>query len=53
MAQTKKPLSSRLFRLVAGLVFCWMLLLNCLTPYLADDYTLPLIPASGCTACRS
>ena len=39
MAQTKKPLSSRMFRLVAGLVFCWMLLLNCLTPYLADDYT--------------
>lgn len=35
----KKPLSSRMFRLVAGLVFCWMLLLNCLTPYLADDYT--------------
>ena len=28
-----------MFRLVAGLVFCWMLLLNCLTPYLADDYT--------------
>ena len=39
MAQTKKPFSSRMFRLVAGLVFCWMLLLNCLTPYLADDYT--------------
>ena len=39
MAQTKKSLSSRMFRLVAGLVFCWMLLLNCLTPYLADDYT--------------
>ena len=39
MAQTKKPLGSRMFRLVAGLVFCWMLLLNCLTPYLADDYT--------------
>lgn len=39
MAQTKKPLNSRMFRLVAGLVFCWMLLLNCLTPYLADDYT--------------
>ena len=55
MAQTKKPLSSRMFRLVAGLVFCWMLLLNCLTPYLADDYTFAyaLIPANGCTACRS
>lgn len=39
MAQIKKNLSSRMFRLVAGLVFCWMLLLNCLTPYLADDYT--------------
>lgn len=35
----QKSLSSRMFRLVAGLVFCWMLLLNCLTPYLADDYT--------------
>ena len=55
MAQTKKPLSSRMFRLVAGLVFCWMLLLNFLTPYLADDYTFAyaLIPANGCTACRS
>ena len=55
MAQTKKPLSSRMFRLVAGLVFCWMLLLNCLTPYLADDYTFAYAFDTGerCTACRS
>ena len=32
------PWQRRLFRLAAALVFLWMLLLNCLTPYIADDF---------------
>lgn len=37
--QTDTPLRKRAFCLLVGAVFLWMLLLNCLTPYLADDYT--------------
>lgn len=33
------PLRRRCFRLAAILVFLWMLLLNCLTPYIADDFS--------------
>lgn len=47
MEQTKKPVGSRVFRLLVVLVFCWMLLLNCLTPYLADDYTFAYAFDSG------
>lgn len=40
MTQSCRHISRKtLFRLLAALVFAWMLLLNFLTPYLADDYT--------------
>ena len=32
-------LQKRLFAAAAAVVFLWMFLLNCLTPYIADDFT--------------
>lgn len=38
--QDKVPvLRKRLFAAAAAVVFLWMFLLNCLTPYIADDFT--------------
>lgn len=39
MHDTAPVLRKRLFFAVAILVFGWMLVLNCLTPYIADDFT--------------
>ena len=40
MTQSSRRISRKaLFCLISALIFVWMLLLNFLTPYLADDYT--------------
>lgn len=39
MKRPAAPWRKRAFTLAAALVFFWMLLLNALTPYLADDFT--------------
>lgn len=36
---TASVLRKRLFTATAAVVFLWMFLLNCLTPYIADDFT--------------
>ena len=36
---TASVLRKRLFVATAAVVFLWMFLLNCLTPYIADDFT--------------
>ena len=38
-AKTAPALRRRLFLAVAAFVFLWMLLLNFLTPWIADDFT--------------
>ena len=37
-AQPAAGKKRRAFTVLAAFVFCWMLLLNCLTPYIADDF---------------
>lgn len=39
--------STRLFWLLAGFIFCVMLVFNILTPYIADDYTFSFSYATG------